>query len=139
MRDYKYYQILDDVLIHFKGGNLSIKDLTVYWIGLKIDLPLDPFLVKLVKDGYVSQHPNQMYFITLEGYLLLESGGYVSKEKSKETLAQRVEKNENRVRKATIWAAVVGGLLLIWEIISFFLSKEFIEIVQNNIDGVFNV
>ncbi|TCD27766.1 hypothetical protein EZ456_07400 [Pedobacter psychrodurus] len=139
MREYKYFKILDDILTHFNAGNLSIKEITVYWVGLNVDFPLDPFLDKLIKDGYISQHANQRYFITLDGSLLLESGGYVSKEKSKESLAERVEKNETRVRRATIWAAVVGGLLLIWEIVSFFLSKSFIEMIQNNINNFFNL
>ncbi|QXU40613.1 winged helix-turn-helix domain-containing protein [Pedobacter sp. D749] len=139
MREYKYFKILDDILTHFNGGNLSITEITIYWVGLNVDFPLDPFLDKLVKDGYISQHDSKKYFITLEGSLLLESGGYVSKEKSKELLATRVENNETRVRRATIWAAIVGGLLLIWEIVSFFLSKPFIEMIQSNIKNFFKL
>lgn len=137
--EYKYFKMLDDVLSHFKEGDLSIGELTKYWKSLNIEIPVASLKDKLIKDGYISKHPNQNYYITFEGYLLLESGGYVEKEKLKESLTERVEKNEDRVRRATIWAAVIGGLLFIWEVISFFLPESFINMIQNNINSIFNL
>lgn len=123
MKYSQHLEILDDLLRHLKDNDSQIEEITVYWVSLKNNLPLDPYLEKLIKDGYLGKYPSHFYHLTLEGSILIETGGYVEMEKSKVSLTVRVEKNEARVRKATVFAAVFGGLLLLWEILKYLLEN----------------
>lgn len=123
-KGYRYHKILDDFLLQFGTQDLDIGGIDSYWKNVDNGLKYLPFLEKLIDDGYLKRYPNMSYYLTFQGRLLLETGGYIQKEKSKVSLSERVEKNETWIRRATIWAAIFGGILVVWEIIKFILDRS---------------
>ncbi|MEJ7680034.1 MAG: hypothetical protein WKG06_19680 [Segetibacter sp.] len=96
-------------------------------------------LFKLEKDDYlrtvifdndvlgVGVPPEKYYYLTIEGSILKDTGGYVQKEKERlmELFAMEQEKqlrkrNDKRLIAATWGAAIGATLIVIWDIIKTF-------------------
>lgn len=92
---------------------------------------LQAILDKLVRDGYSVLKPNNYYYLTFEGILFKESGGYQERQRLDKIIADQTEltlsqsqKNADLIVFWTSVASVVGALLLLWQIFVYMYPHQ---------------
>jgi hypothetical protein len=84
-------------------------------------------LYKLIKDGYIEERISQTtnkgekrYFITFEGLVFNERGGYITQKTISDQNEKRIVRNEKLLLWWTFLAGAMAMLLLFWQIFLYF-------------------
>ena len=92
----------------------------------KFEKEVYSILEKLNRDNYLDKFSLQgvqdSYFINFEGlYFIREEGGYVGTRKMKIAENARLDRLEKRQRNISFAAALFAGLILLWELLKYFV------------------
>ncbi|HWD89054.1 MAG TPA: hypothetical protein VG367_13070 [Mucilaginibacter sp.] len=144
-------QKLDLVLRALKTETKNVEPLYQYLYkneGINIDFEeLRRIARKLEKDGYINIVTTIGYVITFDGILFIDAGGYETKILAENAAAEKqqleidrlksfdvsndqnqktLNKLTHRLSVATWFAGAAAALLLVWQIVQYFLDHNFV-------------